>query len=365
MAATLIRGSTQILDGSIPLTKLAAGYSIPTTNLAASADFILRTGTVPFTAAQSMGGFKLTSLADATAGTDGVNLQTLQAYASGFGVSKRARLLSTTNLALTGVQTIDSVAGASGDLVWLNAQTTASQNGLWTMLAGAWTRPVGWAAASTQMSSLLFIAQGTVYADTKWTIAADSIVVDTTAITAVQDTTGAAYTADGTKGVLLTGSAFSVKLLSTGGLSFDGSGNTQVLLDGASLSTSATGIKIANGTAGSILMANATGLATYTAVSGDATISNTGVVTVAATGAAGFVKIGKEKFNAVPTGAINGVNATFTIVTTPVTATEAVYLNGQRMFPGAGNDYTISGTAITMLTIPVTGDRLVLDYLEV
>ena len=186
-------------------------------------------------------------------------MQTLQAYASGFGVSKRARMIFTTNVALSAVQNSDGVTGVAGDVVWLNAQSTGSQNGLWTMNAGAWTRPVGWAAASTQMSCLLFIAQGTTYADTKWTVAADSIVVDTTSITAAQDTTGSSYTADVTKGMLLTGSAFSVKLLSTGGLSFDGAGNTQIALNGATLNVSASGLKISDGTAGSILMAAAGG----------------------------------------------------------------------------------------------------------
>lgn len=364
MAATLIRG-TQLQDGTVTLAKLTTGYSIPTGNLANGADFIQRGGSVAFAANQSMGGNKLTSVGDATAAQDAVNLQTLQAYASGFGVSKRARLIFTSNVSLTGVQNTDGQTGVAGDMVWLNAQSSGSQNGLWTMNAGAWTRPTVWAAASSQKSCLLFIEEGTTYGDTKWTVAADSITVDTTSISAVQDTTGATYTADGTKGVLLTGSAFSVKLLSTGGLSFDGSGSTQIALDGASLSLSASGVKIANGTAGRILMANAGGAATYTDLSGDATVNSSGAVTVAATGAGGFSKIGKFKVNTVPSGTINGSNAAFTIGSSLVAGTEGVYLNGQRMFPGAGNDYTISGTAITMLVVPLTGDRLTVDYLEV
>ena len=195
-------------------------------------------------------------------------------------------------------------------------------------------------------------------------MAADSIVVDTTSITAAQDTTGSSYTADATKGMLLTGSAFSVKLLSTGGLSFDGSGNTQIALNGATLNVSASGLKISDGTAGSILMAAAGGAATYTPVTGDVTISSTGVTAVLATGATGFSKIGKFKTSTTPSGTINGVNAAFTLGSTPVVGTEEIYLNGQRMFPGAGNDYTISGTAVTMLVVPITGDRLTSDYLE-
>jgi hypothetical protein len=63
-----------------------------------------------------------------------------------------------------------------------------------------------------------------------------------------------------------------------------------------------------------------------------------------------------------PTGTINGVNATFTLVNTPLVNTEEIYLNGLLQEPGAGNDYNISGATITMLNIPATGDRLRVNY---
>jgi hypothetical protein len=63
-----------------------------------------------------------------------------------------------------------------------------------------------------------------------------------------------------------------------------------------------------------------------------------------------------------PTGAINGVNTTFTLANTPTAGSEEVYLNGILQEPGAGNDYTISGATITYLTAPLTGDRLRVSY---
>lgn len=62
-----------------------------------------------------------------------------------------------------------------------------------------------------------------------------------------------------------------------------------------------------------------------------------------------------------PTGAVNGSNTTFTLANTPVANTECVYLNGLLQEPG-GNDYTISGATITMVTAPSTGDRLRVNY---
>lgn len=64
----------------------------------------------------------------------------------------------------------------------------------------------------------------------------------------------------------------------------------------------------------------------------------------------------------VPSGTINGVNTTFTLANTPVAGSEHIYLNGVLQESGAGNDYTISGATITMLTAPLTGEKLRASY---
>jgi len=64
-----------------------------------------------------------------------------------------------------------------------------------------------------------------------------------------------------------------------------------------------------------------------------------------------------------PTGDINGANTTFTTANTPVSSTEMVYLNGLLQEPGALNDYTISGSTISFLTAPETGDIVLVSYL--
>lgn len=64
----------------------------------------------------------------------------------------------------------------------------------------------------------------------------------------------------------------------------------------------------------------------------------------------------------VPTGSINGSNVTFTLASTPVSGSERVYLNGVALRVGAGNDYTITTSTITMTTAPVSGDYLQVDY---
>jgi hypothetical protein len=68
--------------------------------------------------------------------------------------------------------------------------------------------------------------------------------------------------------------------------------------------------------------------------------------------------------NETPSGTINGSNVAFTLAGTPVSGTEAVYQNGVRLRPGAGNDYTISGGTITFVTAPLSGDVILVDYLN-
>ena len=65
---------------------------------------------------------------------------------------------------------------------------------------------------------------------------------------------------------------------------------------------------------------------------------------------------------AIPSGAINGSNTAYTLANTPVAGSEHVYLNGMLIESGAGNDYTISGANITLLSAPLTGEKLRVTY---
>ena len=65
--------------------------------------------------------------------------------------------------------------------------------------------------------------------------------------------------------------------------------------------------------------------------------------------------------NEVPSGTINGVNVTFTILNTPI-GQIMLYLNGQYLAPGAGEDYTISTATITLAVAPIVGDKLRVNY---
>jgi hypothetical protein len=270
--------SRQIRDGAITDAKVAAGAAISTSKLADSANFILRSGSVPFTANQSMGGFKLTNVGAPTpASSDVARISDVEAAIAGLNSAykyRTVRVASVANVTISnpGTAVFDSTTLTSGDpllgSILLKDQTAPAENGLYqfngsgsplTRLSNsdAWTEFPG---------SLVFVNEGTVNANRRYSCTSDDGgTLGTTAITYVQDTSG--------------------------------------------------------------------GLASTNFVD-------------------------KE----LPSGAINGSNTAFTLANTPTTGSEHVYLNGLLQESGAGNDYTIATNTITMLTAPISGDKIRVSY---
>ena len=83
-----------------------------------------------------------------------------------------------------------------------------------------------------------------------------------------------------------------------------------------------------------------------------------------ATGAAVWRQVYPSKWsmNEVPSGTINGVNVTFTILNTPIGGQIMLYLNGQYMTAGVGEDYILSGITITMAAPLIPGDKIRANY---
>lgn len=121
---------------------------------------------------------------------------------------------------------------------------------------------------------------------------------------------------------------------------------------------------------GQILIGNGTATPALATITGSATINvaNTaGVITLTAvTGATGVVTAPNVVVGEVPSGTVNGINPTFTLASTPLANTLALYVNGVRQKVGAGNDYTLSGNVVTFIAgaIPQTDEPILADYLK-
>lgn len=357
MAQTLMRG-TQIQSGTIPASALVAGLALPSTQLADGANFLKKDGSVAMTTSFNAGSQTIINVASPVNPNDAASKTYVDSLVNGFKL-RFARVLSITNSALTGLLTIDGVTLSAGDIVLLTNQTTGSQNGFWAAASGAWTRPAFWAAASTipEGNYAIIDGDGTTYKNTKWFITnTTAIVVDTTTVTFSQDAGGTSYSNGA--GLSLTGTTFAAKL--GNGITTDGSSNLTVNPVGTGLLTVAAGgvgiTPAASG--GQIIVGNASLNPVWATPSGDVTVSNTGVMTVNNTAGTGFMKYSADVANETPSGTVNGTNTAFTLANTPQNSSLQLILNGLVLEPGTGNDYTISGAAITMLFAPLTGDKL-------
>lgn len=101
---------------------------------------IKKDGSVAFTANQSMGGFKLTSLGAPTAGSDAATKLYVDNSLEGLKPKQAVRVATTANITLSAVQTIDGIAVVAGNRVLVKDQTLPANNGIYDVAAGAWTR---------------------------------------------------------------------------------------------------------------------------------------------------------------------------------------------------------------------------------
>lgn len=76
-------------------------------------------------------------------------------------VKRSVKCATTANITLSAAQTIDGIAAAVGDRVLVKDQTTASQNGIYVVAAGAWTRSADADASSEIAAATVAVDQGT------------------------------------------------------------------------------------------------------------------------------------------------------------------------------------------------------------
>ena len=119
--------------------------------------------------------------------TDAAQKAYVDNVAQGLNAKPSVVAMSYTNLALTGAQTVDGVALVATNRVLLTGQTTASQNGIWVVQTGSWTRPTDFATGSIQTGTYVFVEVGTANSSSGWIEnGSTAVTVDTTAQTWTQ-----------------------------------------------------------------------------------------------------------------------------------------------------------------------------------
>ncbi|WP_095096571.1 phage tail protein [Pseudomonas sp. Irchel 3A5] len=88
------------------------------------------------------------------------------------------RVATTANIALAGLQTIDSIALAAGDRVLVKNQAVAKDNGLYIAGGGVWVRAAD-ADIDAEVTSAMVVSveQGATLADSRWQLVTDGVIV--------------------------------------------------------------------------------------------------------------------------------------------------------------------------------------------
>lgn len=98
---------------------------------------------------------------------------------------------STANLTLSGEQTIDGVAVVDGDRVLVKDQTTGSENGVYKVSTGDWSRDYDWDGSYDIVSgTLMWVTNGTLGSGLWKVDTANPITIGTTSLSIIQIVTG-------------------------------------------------------------------------------------------------------------------------------------------------------------------------------
>ena len=145
-----------------------------------------------------------------TVGTSAANKNYVDSVATGLSWKQVVNVATTANITLSGTQTIDTVAVVAGNRVLVKNQSTPSQNGIYVVATGSWTR-------STDMDQTTplnefngascLVVSGT-QANTSWVETATVNTVGTDAVTFAQFNGASALTAG--SGLTITGNTLSV-----------------------------------------------------------------------------------------------------------------------------------------------------------
>jgi hypothetical protein len=280
MSRSQIRGSSQIIAGTIEDAQISATAGIQTSKLAEGVDFIKRDGSVPFTGNLDLGGNRITNAGASIGASDLVTRAELDAKGEGLKPHGSAKVSSTStiDLATGGLLTIDGISLSVDDRVLVKDQAITSENGVYVAQVGAWDRALD--ANDTgelRGGSHVYIDEGSTMAGTAWVVtnSADPII-GTDAVLWTQHS--GAGQLDAGDGLVKVGNLLSVQTANGIEVVAD---SVQVKLDGTTLETSVAGIKFKDVADGSLLIGNAANEATAQVMSGDATMSNDGTLTIA------------------------------------------------------------------------------------
>src|SRR5262249_17799318 len=115
---------------------------------------------------------------------DGVNVASLSAPSAFQDFKESVRVATTANITLSGAQTIDGVSAIAGDRVLVKDQSTAANNGIYVVAAGAWSRATDFDQdAEVTGGCVVPVSEGTANGNNLWILTTnDPITVGVTSL---------------------------------------------------------------------------------------------------------------------------------------------------------------------------------------
>ena len=271
---TVIAGLTDVTIGDL---QIHSSNTIESVASGANANIYLLpkgTGTVDVSSK------RITNVATPTNGYDAVNKSYADALVSGLDVKNSVRVISKSNITLSGTQTIDGVAVVADERVLVAGQTTASQNGIYDVKAGAWVRSAdadNSPAGEVTSGLFTFVEEGTTWANSGFIlVTANPITLGTTALAFTQfSAAGQTIAGDG---LTKSGDAINVVGATNGGIKVNGDSiELESTLAGNGL-TYTSGVLAVVGTSDRITV-NANDIDIASTYVGQASITTLGTVT--------------------------------------------------------------------------------------
>jgi len=226
------RTANSILAG--PTTGSAAA---PTFRALVAADLLkLNEFTAP-DGSVSLNSQKITNLAAPTADGDAASKSYVDGVAQGLDVKDSVKVATTTDITLSGTQTIDGVSVVANDRVLVKNQDTATENGLYLCKASSWTRTDDLATGADAAGMFTFVEQGSTNGDIGFVCTSDkgSAVVGTNNLAFSTFSSSGNVTAG--DGLDKSGNELSLDLKANGGLVIE---STELAVDLAANSITGT-----------------------------------------------------------------------------------------------------------------------------
>jgi hypothetical protein len=149
-----------------------------------STNKVSRDGSLAMTGNLNLGNNRITSVATPADPQDAATKSYVDDLVQGLRWSQSVRTATTTNITLSGLQTIDGVAVVAGNRVLVKNQNTPSQNGIYLAASGAWSRATDYNDPNEINNSAVFVLEGpATQGKSSWVQTASVVTVGTSGIT--------------------------------------------------------------------------------------------------------------------------------------------------------------------------------------